>query len=125
MNGRYTIALALSAGLSYAGAPVAASAKPASFDGKWNVRLVTDAGTCDSTYNQTIAIETGQVRPLSGGNQGTAISGGVGSNGNVALTIRRSIAQANAHGQLSAQSGAGNWKLAMLGCTGRWTASRS
>jgi hypothetical protein len=43
----------------------------------------------------------------------------------VALNIRRSIAHANARGQLSAQTGSGNWKLAMLGCMGRWTASRS
>jgi len=115
-------ALALSAGLSFAGAAFAASAKP-SFDGTWNVRLVTESGTCDSSYSQTVAIENGRVRPLAGA--GAAISGGVGSDGNVALIISRSLAQANASGRLGSQSGSGSWRLAMLGCTGRWTASRA
>ncbi len=113
----HVVALALGAGISFAGASVAASAKPASYDGTWNVRLVTESGTCDSSYSETVAIENGRVRPLSAG--ATAISGGVGSNGSVALTISRSIARADASGRLSAQSGSGNWKLAMLGCTGR------
>ena len=107
-------------------APLSASAKPVSFDGTWNVRLVTEAGTCDSSYSQTVAIENGRVRPLAGaGGPATAVSGGVGSDGNVALTISRSIAKADAQGRLSSKSGAGSWKLAMLGCTGRWTASRA
>ena len=83
---QHGIALALGAGLSLVGASFAASAKPVSFDGTWNVRLVTESGTCDSSYSQTVAIENGRVRPLSAG--GTAISGGVGSNGSVALTFR-------------------------------------
>ena len=121
---QHVIALALGAGISLAGASFAASAKPASFDGTWNVRLVTESGTCDSSYSQTVAIENGQVRPLAAAGA-TAISGGVGTNGNVALTISRSLAKADAFGRLSAQSGSGSWKLAMLGCTGRWTASRA
>jgi hypothetical protein len=119
---QHIVALALSAGLSFAAS--AASAKPASFDGTWNVRLVTEAGTCDTSYSQTVAIENGRVRPLAGG-AATAVSGGVGSDGNVALVISRSLAQANASGRLNARSGSGSWKLAMLGCTGRWTASRA
>jgi hypothetical protein len=119
----HVVALALSAGISVPGASVAASAKPASYDGTWNVRLVTESGTCDSSYSETVAIENGRVRPLSAG--ATAISGGVGSNGSVALTISRSIARADASGRLNTKSGSGNWKLAMLGCTGRWTASRA
>jgi hypothetical protein len=119
---QHVIALALGAGLVFAGTSLA-SAKPESFDGTWKVRLVTESGTCDSSYSQTVAIENGRVRPLAGG--ATAVSGGVGSNGTVALTISRSLAEANASGRLNAQSGSGNWKLAMLGCTGRWTASRA
>ena len=119
------VALGVSAGIVIAVAPVAASAKSASFDGKWNVRLVTEAGTCDSSYIKTIAIENGQVRPLSGGTEAISISGGVGTDGNVALSIRQSIAEAKAHGRLRPQSGKGSWNLPMLGCTGHWTASRA
>jgi hypothetical protein len=121
---QHVIALALGAGTLFAGMPLAATAKPASFDGKWNVRLVTESGTCDSSYSQTVAIEDGRVRPLAGGSA-TAVSGGVGTDGNVALTIYKSIAKADASGRLNTRSGSGSWKLAMLGCTGRWTASRA
>ena len=91
MKKHHVVALALSAGIAIAGASFAASAKPASYDGTWNVRLVTESGTCDSSYSETVAIDNGRVRPLSAG--ATAISGGVGSNGSVALTISRSIAR--------------------------------
>jgi hypothetical protein len=123
MQGLSVLALALTAGVAFAGTSLA-SVQPASFNGTWKVRLVTESGTCDSSYNQTIAIENGRVRPLAA-ESGTAISGGVGGNGNVAITIQRSIAKADAYGQLNARSGSGTWKLAMLGCTGRWTASRA
>jgi hypothetical protein len=122
MKRYYVLAFALSAGVAFAAAPLAVSAKSASFDGTWNVRLVTEAGTCDSSYSQTVAIENGRVRPVAGA---TSISGGVGTDGSVALTIAKSIATADARGRLTSKSGAGSWNLAMLGCTGRWTASRA
>jgi hypothetical protein len=118
----YLIALAISAGVTLSAAPLSASAKSASFDGTWNVRLVTEAGTCDSSYSQTVAIENGRVRPIAGA---ATISGGVGTDGSVELTIAKSIATADARGRLTLKSGAGSWNLAMLGCTGRWTASRA
>ena len=122
MKKPYLVALAIAAGIAFSAAPLSVSAKSASFDGTWNVRLVTEAGTCDSSYSQTVAIENGRVRPLAGA---ASISGGVGTDGNVALTISKSIAKADAQGRLSSKSGSGSWKLAMLGCTGRWTASRA
>ena len=125
MKMHYFSVLGLGAAVAVVLAPVASSAKPASFDGTWNVRLVTESGTCDSSYNQTIAVENGQVRPVSSGAESTSISGGVGLDGNVALTIRRSLARANASGRLRGRSGSGDWQLAMLGCSGRWTARRA
>jgi predicted amino acid dehydrogenase len=119
------LALALGAGVAFTGAPATVSAKPVSFDGTWNVRLVTESGTCDNSYSHTVAIENGRVRTLGGAESATAISGGVGNDGSVALTISRSIAQADASGRLGSRSGSGSWKLAMLGCTGRWSASRA
>jgi hypothetical protein len=124
MRRHAVLALALSAGISTPGILSEASAKDASFDGTWHVRLVTEAGTCDSSYSQVVAIENGRMRPV-GGSSGTAISGGVGTDGSVALTISQSIATANARGRLRSKSGSGNWTVAMLGCTGRWTASRA
>ena len=103
-----------------AGAP--ALAKEASVDGTWKVKLVTEAGSCDSVYSQTVAIQNGQVRPLSGD---ATISGGVSRDGSVALTISQSLAQASATGRINAQRGSGGWQLAMLGCSGHWIATRA
>ena len=122
MKRNHLVALAIGAGFSFGIAPLSASAKSASFDGTWNVRLVTDAGTCDSSYSQTVAIENGRVRPLTGA---ASVSGGVGTDGSVALSISKSIARADAQGRLGPKLGSGRWNLAMLGCTGRWTATRA
>src|SRR5215213_11241947 len=40
---------------------VSASAAPVN-DGRWAVRMVTDAGVCDKSYNYVIAVENGGVR---------------------------------------------------------------
>ena len=119
MKFRHVAALGLTAGM-IVGAP--ALSKDASVDGTWNVRLVTEAGGCDSVYSQTVAIQNGHVRPLSGD---ATISGGVGPDGSVALTISQSMAQASATGRINAQRGSGGWRLSMLGCTGRWIATRA
>jgi hypothetical protein len=122
MKKHYLLALSIAAGFALGVAPLSAAPKSVSFDGTWNVRLVTEAGTCDSSYSQTVAIENGRVRPVAGA---TSISGGVGTDGSVALTISKSIAKADAQGRLNSKLGSGTWNLAMLGCTGRWTASRA
>ena len=120
MNISLRLAIALGLGLSSFGA-VAGPAQNGR-DGLWSVQLVTDSGSCDPSYTASVAIENGSVRPLQGG--GATVSGQVAPNGDVNLDIRKSIAQAAAHGRLSAKSGSGTWSLAMLGCQGRWTASR-
>ncbi|HEX2554147.1 MAG TPA: hypothetical protein VHL98_10615 [Microvirga sp.] len=99
----------------------AASAEPKSYNGTWSVRLVTEAGGCDSSYSTTVAIADGQVRAVSGG---ASVSGGIGRDGSVALGIQQSIARGDASGRLADRSGSGTWRVAMLGCTGRWTAQR-
>ena len=111
------VATALALGL-----PAAAVAGPQkNFNGTWSVRLVTEAGSCDAAYQTTVMIEDGQVRALS---SGASVSGGISSDGSVALGIQRSIARGDASGRLAARSGSGTWRVAMLGCTGRWTAQR-
>lgn len=101
----------------------AAPAKPASYNGTWSVRLVTEAGGCDSSYLYTVAVQDGQVRPAAA-NGGASISGGVGPDGSVQLGVQKSLARGEGSGRLQAASGSGTWRLPLLGCTGRWTASR-
>ncbi len=86
--------------------------------------MTTDAGSCDSSYTYSVAVTNGQVRHLSADGPATTVNGQIGADGNVALDIRRSIAQADATGRLNAKSGSGTWRLAMLGCQGRWTAMK-
>ena len=114
------LAIALGLGLS----SFAAVAGPAQTgrDGLWHVQLVTESGSCDATYTAAVAIENGSVRPLQ--SNGATVSGQVGPNGDVNLDIRKSLAQAAASGRLNEKSGSGTWRLAMLGCQGRWTASK-
>ena len=113
-------ALALGLGLTLAGAAPAER-----HDGTWSVRMVTDSGLCDRSYDYAIAIENGSVRYLlAPGDSPTTVSGRVGPDGAVDLDIRRSIAKVDAYGRLDGRSGSGTWQLGMLGCSGRWTAQK-
>jgi hypothetical protein len=95
------------------------------FDGTWSVRMVTEAGSCDAAYNYAISVQDGAVRYLPPPGEAPAtVSGGIGSDGTVRLGIHRSLARADASGQLSDKSGSGTWRLALLGCSGRWTAQK-
>ncbi|QRM32047.1 hypothetical protein JO965_18475 [Microvirga sp. VF16] len=117
------MAVALGLGTILVGSAVAAPAS--SHDGTWSVRMVTDSGVCDSSYNYSIAIENGNVRYLlNPGDSPTTVSGRIGSDGAVDLDIRRSIAKVDANGRLNGKVGSGTWQLAMLGCSGRWTAQK-
>lgn len=122
MTIRIFAAAALGAGMAVAGHAVAGP-QQAAYDGTWSVRLVTEAGTCDRQYDAVVRIADGRVTPMASGSA-ASVSGGVGGDGRVALDIRKSLARADAYGRLQARSGAGVWKVDMLGCTGRWTAQR-
>lgn len=117
--------LALGATAALASNALAAPARPASFDGTWQVRLVTSAGSCAPSYSYTLAIAGGQVRSLGGSGASEANgAGGVGRDGSVRLAVQHSIAQGNASGRLRRRDGAGTWSVAGLGCAGYWTAQR-
>jgi hypothetical protein len=116
-------AMALGMGLTLIGGAWAASASP--HNGTWSVQMVTDSGLCDRSYSYSIAIEDGSVRYLlAPGDSPTTVSGRVAADGSVDLDIRRSIARVGANGRLNGRSGAGTWRLGMLGCSGRWTARK-
>ncbi|WP_445501880.1 hypothetical protein [Microvirga sp. G4-2] len=116
-------AVALGLGLTMIGGALAAPG--AKHDGIWSVQLATDSGTCDSSASYSIAVENGSVRYIpSPGSSPATVSGRIGPDGTVDLDIRRSIAKADASGRLNGKSGSGTWQLAMLGCSGRWTAQK-
>jgi hypothetical protein len=103
----------------------AASAASGDFGGRWAVRMVTDSGVCDASYNYVIAVEDGgRVRYIPQDSDAPpSVSGQVAPNGTVNLDIRKSIARVSATGQLKGAAGSGSWRLPGL-CSGRWTASK-
>lgn len=110
------------AGLAFGA--TAASAAPGDFGGRWSVRMVTDSGVCDASYNYVIAIEDGRVRYIPQDSDAPpSVSGSVSGDGAVNLDIRKSVARVSATGQLKGSSGSGSWRLPGL-CSGRWTAAK-
>lgn len=87
------------------------------YDGLWNVRIVTKTGNCDPVAQYPLTVINGKV---TAGN--SDITGSVGSQGYVKVSIRG----AYANGQLNGNIGSGKWNGASGGipCSGRWEASR-
>ena len=108
------MSLMLSAGSVMAG--------PNNFDGVWKVHLVTNSGSCGRNHGYSVAVREGVIQ---GAASGGSMTGKVGQNGAVVLTIQHSLATANGLGRLGTNSGSGSWRVDMLGCSGRWTAARA
>ncbi|MCJ2016515.1 hypothetical protein MKK84_03595 [Methylobacterium sp. E-065] len=111
---------ALAAGLSM---PICASAEPGTHNGRWSVELVTESGLCNARYSYALAIREGQLQLVSG-SAGARVSGHVGADGVVGLSVSNGTASGTGTGRLQAGTGAGTWKVSSL-CSGRWTARRS
>jgi hypothetical protein len=103
--------------------PQSSAAEERSFNGTWSVQLVTESGLCDSRYTVALAITGGDVRVASAGEGGATVSGRIGPDGNVGLTVRHGSTSGAASGRLQANSGSGTWNVSAL-CSGRWTAQR-
>jgi hypothetical protein len=87
-----------------------------SYDGLWNVTILTRAGNCEPSVRYPLTVTDGKV-------SGAAdVSGSIGREG----IVRVSIHGAYANGQLNGNGGSGRWNGASGGiaCSGRWEASR-
>ena len=104
-------------GLVVAAASAALAVAQSPYDGLWHVTILTKTGSCEPSASSTLTVADGKI---SGG--GTNVSGSIGHEGGV----RVSINGAYANGQLSGNSGSGKWNGASAGipCSGRWEASR-
>ena len=100
-----------------AGLAVAPASAQQPYDGLWTVTVVTKSGNCDASSSSTLTIAEGRISAA-----GAAVSGSIGREG----LVRVSINGAYANGQLSGNSGSGKWNGASAGvpCSGRWEASR-
>jgi hypothetical protein len=105
-------------------APGSARSTQSSFDGRWSVVIITDAGTCDRSYRYGLVVSRGRISYE--GNSGVLISGGVDPRGRVAVSLRYGQSAAQGSGRLSRTDGGGRWQGASSGsrCSGRWLAER-
>ncbi len=120
---KLAVMLALGAGLSSPAMLPAAARDGSTFNGAWAVELVTESGmVCDSRYSYSVSVNEGQVRLVSA-DSNASMSGRVGPDGTVGLSVSNGTATGAVSGRLQAQSGGGTWKVSSL-CSGRWTARR-
>ena len=104
--------------------PGSARSTQASFDGRWSVVIITDAGTCDRSYRYGLDIARGRISYA--GDSGVLVSGGVDPRGHVSVSLHYGQAAAQGSGRLSRSGGEGRWQGASSGarCSGRWLAER-
>ena len=100
-------------------APIAA-AKP-NFDGNWSVLIVTERGTCDRAYRYPVRISNGSVGYA--GEASFNVTGRVGANGAVTVTVSRGNQSATARDAVLDRR-LRRWGAASGECSGTWTAER-
>jgi hypothetical protein len=120
---RFVPALTAAAILAATAVPASAAAVAKSnFDGQWSVLIVTQKGTCDRAYRYPVRISNGSVGYA--GEASFNVTGKVGDNGTVTVTVSRGSQSARGQGRLSATDGAGMWTAGSGECSGTWTAER-
>jgi hypothetical protein len=104
--------------------PGSARSTQSSFDGRWSVVIITDAGTCDRSYRYGLVVSRGRI--YYEGDSSVIVSGGVDPRGRVSVSLRYGQSAARSSGRLSRSEGEGRWQGASSGsrCWGRWVAER-
>ena len=115
-------ALALLAASAVPASPAPISAAKPNFDGTWSVLIVTERGTCDRAYRYPVRISNGSVGYA--GEASFNVTGRVGVNGAVTVTVSRGSQSGSGSGVLSGTDGSGHWRTASGECSGTWTAER-
>ena len=105
-------------------APGSARSTQSSFDGRWSVVIITDAGSCDRSYRYGLVVSRGRI--YQAGDSSVVISGGVDPRGRVSVSLSSGQSAAQGSGRLSRSDGEGRWQGASSGsrCSGRWLAER-
>ena len=92
------------------------AASASSYDGLWNVTVITRSGSCAPSSRYPVTVTDGRVAGPSD------VTGTISPSGNV----RVSLGGAYANGTLNGNAGSGRWSSASSGvpCSGHWEASR-
>src|ERR1041384_7875423 len=113
-------ALLAASAMPAAAAPITAGKQ--SLDGTWSVLIVTEQGKCDRAYRYPVRISNGSVGYA--GEASFNVSGSVGANGAVIVTVSRGSQSAKGTGRMSETDGSGTWVAGSGDCSGTWTAER-
>src|SRR5438270_13031027 len=100
-------AFALLAASAIPAAPAPISAGKASYDGTWSVLIVTQQGKCDRAYRYPVRISNGSVGYA--GEASFNVSGSVGANGAVTVTVSRSEQRSVGKDRTSPRHRTGTW----------------
>ena len=111
--------LAASRILLLVGMSIVTPAAAATFDGAWNVQIVSTNAACGSGATVSIGINNGQI---ASSHALMTASGRVANAGNVSVTLTTGMKRAVGSGYLTATSGSGTWRGTL--CSGTWTAQR-
>lgn len=90
------------------------------YDGLWSVVIVTQQGICDPSYRTALRIKNGNLANASSGS--FTITGKVGKNGAVTVTVSAGPNSATGTGRLNGKSGGGSWSGGP--CAGTWQAEK-
>lgn len=94
------------------------------YDGFWSVLIVSERGPCDQAYRYGLQIQSGRI--YYGGGAGVNVSGQVGRNGSVRVTVAAGGQRADGTGRLFDSKGEGRWRgqSSTDFCSGYWIAER-
>ena len=115
-------ALALLAATAVPAGSAPMATTKAAFDGGWSVLIVTEKGTCDRAYRYPVRISHGSVGYA--GEASFNVTGRVGPNGAVTVTVSRGSQSATGTGRMSSTDGTGQWATSGGECSGTWSAER-
>src|SRR6478736_9325604 len=101
-------ALAILAASAAPAFPAPIASGKANFDGNWSVLIVTEKGSCDRAYRYPVRIANGSVGYA--GEASFNVTGQVGGNGAVTVTVSRGSQSATGSGRLSRTDGTGYWR---------------
>ena len=92
------------------------------YDGSWSLSIVTERGTCDTTYSFQVQVTNGIVSHPNL----VRLRGRVSSGGIARVSVSVMDKHASGSGKLSRSSGRGRWTGHSGGarCSGHWTAQR-
>ena len=109
-----TVCLVIPAAVAHARSP---------YDGSWDLAFVTQAGTCDPTYNFTVNVSDGIVTHPNL----VRFKGYVAKSGSVRASVTVHDKFASGTGRFFGSSGRGKWsgRAGSARCSGYWTAQRN